>query len=559
MIEFTNFSFQYLSQQEPTLKDINLTIHQGEKVLIVGPSGSGKSTLAHCINGLVPYAYKGEILGEMTINGTSFLTETIFQRSKRLGTVLQDADGQFVGLTCAEDIAFALENDCVPQQAMIDRVFEVARIVEMEDFLGQSPYDLSGGQKQKVALAGVLVDDVDILLFDEPLANLDPASGKTTIELIDQLHKNYNKTIIIIEHRLEDVLHRHIDRIVLINEGMIIYNGDVDTLLRSNLLVDHGIREPLYLSAMKRAKVDLSQPLSDINLLDINSLVPLKTRYQKIKQPALNESKELLGFSHVNFGYTKDKLVIQDMSFSIYENEMLSIVGRNGAGKSTISKLILGFMKPQSGVISYQGKNMSEMTIFERSQLIGLVLQDPNQMISKTMIFDEVAFGLRNRGEDENTIQRKVEETLKICGLAPFIDWPISALSFGQKKRVTIASVLVMGPKIIMLDEPTAGQDYAHYCEILDFLVELHHLGHTIVMITHDMHLMLEYTSRCLVLNEHRLIADSQPYQVLCSEEVIKAANLKTTSLFTLANYIGVEPEAFVQSFIAQEWSHDNE
>ncbi len=558
VVSFRNFTFQYLAQAEPTLYDISLDIHPGEKILIVGPSGSGKSTLGHCINGLIPFAYKGKSTGSLMVAGMEVARQNIFKLSKHVGTVLQDTDGQFVGLTAGEDIAFALENDCISAPEMRERVQKVARMVDMERFLTNSPFELSGGQKQRTSLAGVMIDDVEILLFDEPLANLDPATGKTAIEIIDDIHKATGKTIVIIEHRLEDVLHRHVDRIVVVNDGRIVADMPADTLLCSDVLKENGIREPLYVTALKYAGVTLTPEMrpGHIETLDVSSCEQaLKTWMREAERMAPCEDGEtLLSMEKIGFSYDPGKPVLKDVSFSVRRGEMLSIIGRNGAGKSTLTKLLCGFEKPDSGAIFYEGENIEGQTIRERAEYIGLVMQNPNQMISETMIAKEVGLGLKLRGADEATIKERVKHALDICGLSPFIDWPISALSYGQKKRVTVAAMLALDPRILLLDEPTAGQDYRHYTEIMRFLLDLNQKGVTVVLITHDMHLMLEYTPRAVVLSDGELIADAPASQILTDDVVIERANLRETSLYTLARRSGIEDAAaFVQCFIDHE------
>ncbi len=558
IIEFQDFSFQYYSQAEPTLHDINIKIYRGEKILIVGPSGSGKSTLGHCLNGLIPFSYKGEIKGSLKIAGFETKEQDIFTLSKRIGTVLQDADGQFVGLTAGEDIAFALENDNVPHTEMHERVKKVAEMVDMENLLASSPFELSGGQKQRTSLAGVMIDDVDILLFDEPLANLDPATGKTAIEIIDGIHEKSQKTIIIIEHRLEDVLHRSIDRVIVVNEGRIIADMNAHELVSSTILTENGIREPLYVTALKYAGVKVTSDMLP------GHITTLKTEFSREKlniwhdaikaDDRVNTNASILKMENIFFSYDGVRHILDDINFDIREGEMVSIVGKNGAGKSTLSKLLCGFEKEDRGVIRYKGEDIKDKTIKERAEIIGLVMQNPNQMISKPMIYDEVALGLRLRNTPEDQIAERVEKVLKICGLAPFKSWPISALSYGQKKRVTIASILVLDPKILILDEPTAGQDFRHYSEIMEFLVEINKLGVTVIMITHDMHLMLEYTPRAIVLAGGRKIADTFASVVLTDSRVIEEANLKETSLFNLAQMAGIENGThFVQGFIDYE------
>lgn len=558
VIEFKDFSFQYFSQAEPTLHDINLTIYEGEKVLLVGASGSGKSTLGNCLNGLIPFAYKGEIKGSLKISGKETKDMNIFELSKKVGTVLQDADGQFIGLTVGEDVAFALENDCVEQEQMKAQVQKVAEIVDMGKLLKSSPFELSGGQKQRVSFAGVMVDDVDILLFDEPLANLDPATGKTAIDLIDRVWKNSQKTVVIVEHRLEDVLYRDVDRIIVVSDGRIAADMSPDELMSADILSKLGIREPLHVTAMKYAGIQVTPDMHAGRLatLDIEKVKEplLKWNLEQTKKEPKAERPVILEAEHLSFQYTKKRKILQDVSFQIHEGEMVSIVGTNGAGKSTLAKVICGFVTEDEGRILYKGQDLKGQTIKERSHLIGFVMQNPNQMICKPMIYDEVALGLRIRGVAEEEIEPKVDKALQICGLAPFKKWPVSALSFGQKKRVTIASMLALDPKVLILDEPTAGQDYHHYTEIMEFLKKLNEEGVTIIMITHDMHLMLEYTPHAIVISDGKKIGDASAVEILTNEEIAGRANLKTTSLYDLAVKIGIEdPSVFVQNFIDYE------
>ena len=555
IIEFKDFSFQYRVQAEPTVKNINLSIYEGEKVLIVGPSGSGKSTLAHCINGLVPFFYDGIVTGQLNINGNDATKMNIFELSKIVGTVLQDPDSQFIGLTVGEDIAFKLENYCISQDEMIDRVDKSAELVDIKKELYSSPYKLSGGQKQRVTLAGVTVDDVKILLFDEPLASLDPATGESAIELIDKMQKQNNKTAIIIEHRLEDVLHCDVDRVIVMDKGEIIADTTIDEIIRKDILRKVGIREPLYLTALRYADCEINDTLKlkNIETLELGEYKEkLKDWYENIEVYESDENQNpILELDNICFSYNNEKQILKNVSFKINKGDMAAIVGRNGAGKSTISKLVCGFYKPTSGRILFDGKDMVDYTIKERSEKIGFVMQNPNQMISKTMVYDEVAFGLKIRGLSDSEIKERVYETLRICGLYGYRNWPISALSFGQMKRVTIASILVLNPDMIILDEPTAGQDFKHYTEIMEFLVDLNKKGVTILMVTHDMHLMLEYTNKVIVLSEGEKIADNIPAYILTNKEIIEKANLKETSLHQLALKCDIEDTTkFVNKFI---------
>ena len=547
-ISFNQFTFQYDAQAEATLKDISFDIVKGEKVLILGPSGSGKSTLAQCLNGIIPNIHKGQAQGQGRIAGQNIFKQSIYDKSQLVSTVLQDPDGQFIGLTVAEDLAFALENDCANQSEMKDKVALWAERLDLTSLLNHRPQDLSGGQKQRVSLAGVLIDESPILLFDEPLANLDPKSGQETIDLIDKIHKEEGATTIIIEHRLEDVLYRPVDRILLVNDGTLLFNGSPDELLSSALLLENGIREPLYVTVLRQLGFDTrsAQNLSQLDALDLSDLV-LPDRVLKDKRDSSSDS--ILKVEGLSVSYGDNPAIIEDMSFSLKKGERLAIVGKNGAGKSTLAKALCGFV-PSQGKLTYKGQDISQDSIAERSERIGFVLQNPNQMISQTMIFDEVALGLRLRGIEETEVEERVHEVLKTCGLYSFRKWPISALSFGQKKRVTIASILVLKPEIIILDEPTAGQDYKTYTDIMNFLDSLQKQGHTIVMITHDMQLMLEYSDRCLVVVEGKIIADDNPVTILNQKDLLESANLKQTSLYTLGQKLSSDPVEVTQYYI---------
>ena len=559
IIQFDHFSFQYDAQAEPTLRDITLSIRKGEKILICGPSGCGKSTLAHCINGLIPFSYDGACSGSLRIDGRESRELGIFAISRTVGTVLQDTSAQFVGLTVAEDIAFALENDCVGEPELHDRVAKTAALVGVEGRLSHAPGELSGGQKQRVSLAGILVDDVDVLLFDEPLANLDPATGKAAVELIDEIGRQTGAAVIIIEHRLEDVLHRHIDRVVLMGEGRILADVSPDELLASTLLSESGIREPLYITALKYAGVAITADMHPDNIghlaLSEADKAAVRDWFRRVPPaPRREETPVQLEAKNIRFSYRNGHEALHDLSLAVREGEISAIVGTNGAGKTTFCKLLCGFETQQEGTLLFSGADMAVLSIKERAESIGYVMQDPNQMISQTMIYDEVALGLRTRKVPEDEIRPRVEEALKVCGLWPFRNWPVSALSFGQKKRVTIAAILVLRPKVILLDEPTAGQDYRHYTEIMEFLLDLNRRGITVLMVTHDMHLMLEYARRAIVFSDGRLIADAPCAEILTDGEIIRRASLKETSLYALAQRCGIEDgRAFVSRFIDYE------
>ncbi len=561
IIQFENFSFKYDSQQKPTLKNINLSIYPGEKVCIVGPSGSGKSTLAHCINGLIPERYKGEVSGTLSIAGKVADSFSLFDRSKVIGTVLQDTDSQFVGITVAEDIAFALENAMVPQNEMKGKVMDAAIQVGIEDHLQHQIFELSGGQKQRTAMAGVLVNNIEILLFDEPLANLDPATGKSAMTLIEQLHQQNNKTVILIEHRLEDALSQTINRIILINHGEIVADMKPTELLKTNLLAENDIREPLYTRLLKYANV----PLQEMEQLDKVEEIPFHNYRKQILHwyeanvPVTNEEKlqeaPLLVLENLHYTYPGTKQsILKNINLTCHAGEFISIVGTNGAGKSTLAKCISGFEKVKDGLIRINDVDVTNESIKSRAEKVGYVLQNPNQMFSQPKVFDEVAFGLRQREVSSEKVTEFVHDTLKVCGLYPFRNWPITALSYGQRRRVAIATILVLNPAILILDEPTAGQDYKHAKDLMTFLQSLTARGTTVIVITHDMHLMTEYTNRSIVIHGGEVIADCKPSQVLTNPELVRKASLKASSLYEIALAVELaEPFELVERFIQFE------
>lgn len=558
MISFKNFSFKYNNVVDKTLKNIDLTINKGEKVLIVGPSGSGKSTLSHCINGLIPFSYNGEIEGELIIDNIKPYKESLSDVSKKVGTILQDQDSQFIGLSVGEDVAFNFENNAMPLNEMKVKVIDALELVNMVDFINHSPYELSGGQKQRVSLAGVLGSDAEVLLFDEPLANLDPASGKEIMQLINDIHEKTNKTIIIVEHRIEDVLEQPFDKVIVVNKGEVQGFGTPDEILKSDLLKNNGLREPLYLEAMKLAGCDISgsENLKDLNNIDEKNKEVLKNWFnnETSNKDSIIKEEKILEVKNLAFSYDGIKNTINDVSFHLNKGEILAVLGNNGAGKSTLCRLITGILKPQKGSIFLNNQCIDSWSIKQKGSAIGYVMQNPNQMISQHMIKDEIALGLKCRNYSKEEIDKKVEEVLKICGLYPYRNWPVSALSYGQKKRVTIASILAINPQVIILDEPTAGQDYKHYTEFMEFIKELSAQGISIILITHDMQLTLEYCHRAVVLSGGEKIADDKPSNILTDENIIKKANLKETSLSTLAKSIGIaNTNDFVQFFIDLE------
>lgn len=558
-ILFKNFNFKYDNLKKLTLKDITLSIEAGEKVLIAGPSGSGKSTLAHCINGLIPFTYSGQISGSIEVDGIVPYKKSIHEISEHVGTILQDTDGQFVGLSVGEDVAFSYENNNIDTQEMHKGVIEALNEVKMLDYIDETPQNLSGGQKQKISIAGILATKADILLFDEPLANLDPISASRTMETINNIHKTTNKTIIVIEHRIEDILEHDFNRVIVMSDGEIVIDSDPDTVLSTNVLPRYGLREPLYIELLHHinAKLNKKDKISNIqNTLKFKeSILKNYINYINIESDKhIRNNNNIFTVQHVSYKYYDDiPFTIKDINMDIKEGEILAILGNNGAGKSTLLKVLSGVVRQQKGNIKYLDQIIDKWSIMKRGQIIGYVMQNPNHMITKDIVFDEVAFGPRNFGLDKKLVDEAVEQVLKICGIFQYRSWPISSLSYGQKKRVTIASILAMKPKLIILDEPTAGQDYKNYKEFMTFLESIKHNGTCIVMITHDINLALEYADRAVVLSNGEIIASDTVINILSNKEVLDRASLKETSISKIGRLFEVQDNSKFLEYFKEE------
>ncbi|MFT8413403.1 ABC transporter ATP-binding protein [Oenococcus oeni] len=556
-VTFKNVNFKYRVQSQATLHDVSFAFDYGEKIIIAGPSGSGKTTIGHLINGLIPESFPGNLDGQILVNDQDVSKLDIFNLSFAVATVLQDTDAQFVGMTVAEDVSFLLENENIDHQTLLKKTNHWLTELNLQSVKNHHPQELSGGQKQRVSMAGVLSSDSKILLFDEPLANLDPAAGRAAIQLISQLQKKLNLTVIIIEHRLEEALKIQADKLVIVSRGKIIANDTPDRVLQSGVVSQVGLREPLYLTALKKAGFDLSleKHLTDLSSLN-QELVSKKisnwlNTQISVKKP--NPGQPILSIKNLFFSYPKQS-VFKDFNLDFYAGQITAIVGKNGSGKSTFSNLVTGFLKQDSGQIFFDGQSLDSLSVKERADKIGYVLQNPNQMISQNIVFDEVAYGLKLREVNPEEIKTRVRRVLKISGLDSMRHWPVSALSFGQKKRVTIASVLVLEPQILLLDEPTAGQDYLNYRSIMNFVASLNREHHTsIIVITHDMHLMLEYADRALTLVDGKILADDRPAALLSNLELLKEASLAPTSLYNLARFSQVDPIKLSERLVESE------
>lgn len=530
MIEFKDYTFQYRNQKEPALRNINLTICPGERILVAGPSGSGKSTLAYCMNGLVPFLFAGKSSGTVTVMGENPAKAGVLKMSRTVRTVLQDADSQFVGRTVAEDIAFILENEGMRQEEMVFRVKKMAEAVGAESFLERVPAELSRGQRQRVAMAGALAEEAEVFLLDSPLSGLDPDARKHILGLIGEISRRKNSTVIMIEQQAEEVLSWKADRMIIMEGGRIAAEGKPERLLNEGIGRDYGFRRPFCTVPSRQGSGQAAEDGDAGRKEDMPSHSCRKRAGQAV-----------LSVKNLYFSYEEGVPVLQHIHFDIGKGETVSLIGKNGGGKSVIGEIICGFRKPVRGSVTFRGKDMLSKTVKERGEKIGLVTQTPAQMLSGGTVYKAVAAGLMTRGIPKREAKERIDRVLEVCGLLPFAGQKISALSFGEKKRVMIASVLVSNPEVIILDDPTTGLDNRHCAKIMEYLQKLKkECGTVIVLITQDMHLASEYSDRAIVVADGHLLADGTAAKVLADEVIVRKACLGQGMLPETAGKCGI-------------------
>ncbi len=504
-----NLTFRYRDRTDLALKGISLEVQPGELLLVAGASGCGKTTFIRCVNGLVPRSYKGDIGGRILLHGQDNRNFSLSRISQIVGTVLQDPERQILGTRVRNEVAFGLENLGLPREEIHARVDAALEYLRISSLGGRETFHLSGGEKQKVALAGVLAMRPNILLLDEPLASLDPASAQEALGLFRQL-SDEGLTVILVEHRVEDVLHIHPSRVLFMSEGLIRYLGPVEGL---NKAVDyHEVKLPAPMiierAALEPAPVDLpAQPEGE--------------------RPA---AEPLVQFEKVSFDYESGVDVLHGVDLTIRRGDIIAVLGPNGAGKTTLIKHAIGLLKPKAGRVLVQGKDTHELSVAQIANTLGYVFQSPSHMLFAPTVYEELAFGPTNLKHPPEVIKQEVSEALEIVNLSEMEQKPPLALSFGQQKRVSIAAILAMRSRILVMDEPTAGQDYQNYMNFMDSILQLPNFE-AILFITHDIDLALIYANRVLLVNEGRLVADGAPQDVLSDLERLKANRLVPTSL----------------------------
>jgi energy-coupling factor transporter ATP-binding protein EcfA2 len=510
-LEVKGLTFKYHSRNEPAIKGINLILTPGEILLLAGASGCGKTTLMRCINGLIPRIYRGELEGQISVFGKSVHDLSMSELSQNVGTVLQDPERQIVGSYVLNEVAFGLENLGLPRDEILTRVDSTLEYLGITHLRDREVFNISGGEKQKIALAGVLVMQPRILLLDEPLASLDPASAQDALQLFRRLADD-GISILLVEHRVDDVWAIRPERVMYLENGEQIYIGEPKGMLD---IIDYRQVKLPAKSVFERARLD--EPPKEI-------------------EPALpsHSDKALIDFQEVSFRYKPDlPEVLKDIRFKVYPGDIIAILGHNGAGKTTLVKHALGLLKPTHGKVLLEGQDTRKITVAQAAHTVGYVFQSPTQMLFAPTVEEELAFGPRNLAHEAEAIKADVQWSIQTVNLVSELKTPPLALSFGQQKRVSIAAVLAMRSRILMMDEPTAGQDYWNYRAFMDGILEMPGFE-SILFITHDVDLALIYANRIMLVYSGKLIADGPPQEVMKDEHRLRSCRVLPTSLLEL-------------------------
>jgi energy-coupling factor transporter ATP-binding protein EcfA2 len=510
-LDIENLSFRYQRREEFALHDISFQVKPGEVLLIAGASGCGKTTLMRCINGLIPSTFHGEMHGDIRVFGKSVAEMSMPELSQQVGTILQDPERQIVGSYVLNEVAFGLENLGLPRDEIIQRSDETLRFLGISHLRDRETFSTSGGEKQKVALAGVLAMRPRLLLLDEPLASLDPMSSHEALQFFRWLAEQ-GIAVMIVEHRVEDVLTIHPENVLYLDCGEQLYYGEMDGLLQ---VVDyHHIKLPAP-TILKRSKNE--PPLS----------------FKPLLQPTPNQDP-LLSFEAVNFHYSPELPdVLHDINFKVFPGDVIAFLGHNGAGKTTLVKHALGLLKPTGGKVLLEGKDIRKITVAQAARTVGYVFQSPTQMLFAPTVAEELEFGPRNLRFDPETIKKNVDWAIHTVNLESELQTPPLALSFGQQKRISIAAVLAMRSRILMMDEPTAGQDYWNYLAFMDSILQMPGFD-SILFITHDVDLAVIYANRIILLYDGSIVADGSPNEVLSDETQLSRCRVLPTSLLRL-------------------------
>ena len=547
-IEFKNLTFTYEGAKQPALSDVNLTVSQGEIILITGPAGSGKTTLCSCINGLVPHFHEGELEGDVFVRTYNTRTSRVGGLASIVGMVFQDPESQLVTNSVADEVAFGPENFGVPREEINHRVADALIATRLEGYDEREPHTLSGGEQQACVIAAVYAMQPEIYVMDEPLANLDPEGKAQVLRVVVEIAKERGKTLILVEHALQEVL-PFVDRVIVMNNGQIVRDGPLEEILEAGDIPFVFTRPPVVRLGEKYGLTPL--PLSSEDFYE-----QFQARYATEASPfeeLIHEDviagKPVIKIDGISFSYDGSgnhrAEALKDISLSIAAGEMVAIIGRNGSGKTTLIRHIIGLLQPNKGEVVVLNKNVALTPTHELARNVGFCFQNPSHQIVSFNVRDEIIFGLKAHDVDPAEFEPRIREALEFVNMLDYIDAEVFDLGKGQKQRIALASVLSLRPEILIVDEPTTGQDPRMAQEIFEILQRLNVAGTTVIIITHQIDFAAAYTRRAIVLGEGRIKYDGAIQELLVNKELMQASALEmpeTTKLASLMSPLGIPP-----------------
>jgi energy-coupling factor transport system ATP-binding protein len=547
-VEFKNVSFTYEGAQQPALKDVSLSVHQGEIILITGPAGSGKTTLCSCINGLVPHFHEGTLEGDVFVREYNTRTSRVGGLASLVGMVFQDPESQLVTNSVADEVAFGPENFGVPRAEINDRVAEALRATRLDGYEEREPHTLSGGEQQACVIAAVYAMHPEVYVMDEPLANLDPEGKAQVLKVVVEIAKQRGKTLILVEHALEEVLPL-VDRVIVLNNGQIIRDGPVEEILAAGDISFVFTRPPVVRLGEKYGLTPLPLSSDEFYKQFLARYSPENHPVQEAVTHSVKSESQVIKIEDISFSYDTHNNhqgeALREVSLSIAAGEFVAILGRNGSGKTTLIRHIIGLLQPDHGSVEVLEMDVAQTPTHQLARKIGFCFQNPNHQIVSFNVRDEITFGLKAHNVDPGEFESRIRQSLEFVNMLDYIDSEVFDLGKGQKQRIALASVLSLSPEILIVDEPTTGQDPRMAQEIFEILQRLNEAGTTVLIITHQIDYAAAYAKRAIVLGEGRIKYDGSIDELLMEKDLMQASSLEmpeTTKLAALLSPYGVPP-----------------
>lgn len=553
-IKVENLKYRYPHTKDLALNNISFEVEKGEFIGIIGENNAGKSTLCQALMGLAPNFYKGAYGGKVIIDNLEVAKTPIWKLCERVGIVFQNPFNQLTGAkdNVYEEIAFGLQNLGVEREEIHNRVEYVLKLLDIYEYKDRNPFDLSGGQMQRVAIASILAMKPDVIVLDEPTSQLDPQGSEEVFRAVDSLTKS-GITVIMVEHKIEKIA-EYSDRVMLLHKGELIAYDKPEVIFSMDNLMEYGVEAPAFTRICKA--LNLKNENTKYYPVTLEETDELLRSYKKKESPRekvfFNQSDEVIKVENLNFSYRAGTQILKDINIS-FDNRSTAIIGQNGAGKTTFVKLIKGLLKPVGGSIYYGGKDIASETVAMLAGKVGFVFQNPNDQIFKNKVIDEVMFGPLNIGMEEDVARVKAIEALRLVGLTDSMDENPYDLGLSERKLVAIASVLAMDTDIIILDEPTIAQDFRGREIIKSIVRKLTEEGRLIITIIHDMDFVAEVFERTVVFAEGKVLLDGKTSEVFHNGEVLKKAYLEQPHVTQLCKQLGYkEVYLTVEDFLSQ-------